>query len=269
MATSFLSKIGRGLRGFWWLLDFSRRALLNLLLLLLLIALLIGLIKGGTPSLQPKTALVLNLTGAIREQRALGTRDTALRTLRSQEPDGARLRDVLAVIDAAAKDDNISHAVLMLDDFAGGGLATLREVAAALDRFKAAGKPVIAWGSAYDQRQYFLAAHASELWLHPQGNVLVEGYGRYHTYYKDLLDKLGLKANVIRAGKFKSYAETYTANGPTPETREADHALYKSLWASWTAGVEQSRKQPAGSVALAIDSLPDSLVQEGDRKSVV
>ena len=263
MSKSILSRLGRFARGSWWLLDASRRAILNLLLLALLVALAWSLLAGGPKPLQPKTALVLRLAGPISEQRAPASRSVALRQLQGEDTEQLRLRDVLAVLDAASKDEQITQAVLMLDDFAGAGLATLRELAAALERFKAAGKPVIAWGSHYDQRQYFLAAHASEAWLHPMGSVIVEGYGRYRSYYKDLFDKLGVQAHVIRAGKFKSFSEPYAASGPSPETTEADALLYGTLWASWTGSVEKARKQPAGSVAQAIDSLPDSLVALG------
>ena len=260
------SKIGRGLRGFWWLLDGTRRAILNLILLVLIVAVVWGLVRGGPAALQPKTTLVLNFNGGITEQRAGASRSAALRQLQGDDDnEQTRLRDVLAVLEAATTDANITQAVLLLDNFGGAGLATLREVGAALARFKAAGKPVLAWGSHFDQRQYFLAAQASEVWLHPMGSVLVEGYGRPRTYYKDLLDKLGVQAHVIRAGKFKNFNENYTANGPSPETTEADTLLYGTLWAQWTASVEQARKRPAGSVMAAIDSLPDSLVAlQGD-----
>jgi protease-4 len=97
------------------------------------------------------------------------------------------------------------------------------------------------------------------------GAVEVEGYGRYRSYYKDLLDKVGLSANVIRVGKFKNANEAYAASAPSPETLESDGALYKSLWATWTTEVEKARRQPAGSVAQAIASLPASLLAaDGD-----
>ena len=250
------------LRRLWWLLDASRRALFNLLLLALLVGLAVAWLRSGPPTLQPKTALVLDIAGRVVEQRS-GGRDSLLRQVEGRPSDETPLRDVLAVLDAAARDTKITHAVLMLDGMAGAGLPTLRELAAALERFKAAGKPVIAWGSEYDQRQYYLAAHASELWLHPMGAVVVDGYGRYRSYYKDLLDRVGISANVIRAGKFKNAAETFAANAPSAETRESDAALYGGLWASYTAGVEKARKQPAGSVAQAIESLPASLQASG------
>jgi protease-4 len=91
------------------------------------------------------------------------------------------------------------------------------------------------------------------------GAVIVDGYGRWRSYYKDLLDRVGISANVIRAGKFKNAAETFAANAPSAETLQSDAALYGGLWASYTAGVEKARKQPAGAMAQAIESLPASL----------
>ncbi len=261
--SSLFSTLGRAGRALWWFLDASRRALLNLLFIALLAALAWAVLRGGPPALQPKTALVLDLSGRISEQRPGSGRGTLLRQLQGDEEGGARLRDVLAVIDAAAKDPAITHALLMTDELGAAGLPTLREVAAALQRFKAAGKPVVAWGANFDQRGYYLAAQASEVWLHPMGSINVQGYGRLRSYYKDLLDKVGVTAHVIRAGKFKNAGETYTASAPSPETLESDGALYGALWASWTTGVEQARKQPAGSVMQAVDSLPASLEAAG------
>ena len=261
MPNPILSTVGRGLRGAWRWLDITRRALLNLVLLLLLGALLWALLRPAAPTLEDKTALVLNISGSVVEQRsAVNLREQVLGQAQGQDSEQTRLRDVLAVLDAAAKDPKISHAVLMLDGLSGAGMVTLREMAAAIDRFKAGGKPVYAWGSDYDQRQFFLAAHATEVWLHPMGSVMVEGFGRYRTYYKDLLDKVGITANVLRAGKYKNAAETFAASAPSAETLESDTALWGTLWRSYTGAVEKARKQPAGSVAAAIDSLPASLV---------
>ena len=136
---SFFSMLGRGLRGAWWTLDITRRTLMNLILLLILVALAWALLRGGPPALQPKTALVLDLQGSITEQRAGSNRSSALKRLQGDEDEQTRLRDVLAVLDAAAKDPDITQALLLTDDLGSAGLPTLREVAAALERFKAAG----------------------------------------------------------------------------------------------------------------------------------
>jgi protease IV len=266
MATPLFSALGRGIRRAWGWLDATRRFVLNLLLLLLLAALVWWLIKPGAPALQDKTALVLALNGALVEQRsALSPRDQVLGLGRGQDNSQVLLRDVVAAVDAAAKDPKITHALLMLDELQGGSLPTLRELTLALQRFKAAGKPVYAWGSGFEQAPFFVAAHASEVWLHPMGDVFVEGYGRHRTYYRDLFDKVGINPNVIRAGKYKNAGETYSASGPSPETIESDSAVFNTLWSSYTGAVEKARKQPSGSIMAAIDSLPGSLADtQGD-----
>jgi protease IV len=263
MTASILSHLGRALRRLWWLLDTTRRTLLNLLLLTLLVAGIWLALKSVPSAIEPGTALVLDLAGPVVEQRSSGLDSGMLKPLRGESDGATRLRDVVAVLDAAAKDEHIPHALLMLDEFAGAGLPTLREIAAAIERFKAAGKPVYAWGSGYDQRQYFLAAHASEVWLHPMGMVYAEGYGRYRNYYKELLDRVGVTAHVLRVGKFKNFAETFTASAPSKETLESEGTLWRAMWQSWTGSVEKSRRLPAGSVDEAIASLPASLQAAG------
>jgi protease-4 len=244
---------------FWRALDTSRRVFLNLLFLAIVVALGVAWLRSGAPALQPKTALVLDLHGSLAEQKAGNLRRSALDQVRGDSTDKVQLRDVLAVLEAAATDPKIERVVLMLDEFDGAGMASLHEVAAAVDRFRASGKQVVAWGSRYDQRQYYLAAHADEVLLHPFGMVYLEGFGRYRNYYRDALDRLGVKVNLIRVGTYKSAAEPFIANGPSPAAREADAALYGALWRNYTADVEQARKLAPGSIGRTIDALPQRL----------
>jgi protease IV len=255
--------LGRGLRGVWRLLDGTRRLLMNLLLLLLAAGLVWALVTRGGPTLQDKTVLVLDLRGPVVEQRSGTWSDAALGRARGQRPQQVQLRDVLRVLDAAATDPKISQVLLLLDDFRGAGLATLRELSAAVQRFKASGKTVVAWGSSFDQRQYHVAAAASEVLLHPMGMVQIEGYGRLRNYYRDALDKLGVTVNLIRVGTYKSFGETFTENGPSAASIEAERLLYGGLWATYTADVEAARKLPAGTLARGIDELPQRLAAAG------
>lgn len=244
----------------WGVLDATRRALLNLLFLALLAgALWFFFFHSGPPPLQDRTTLVVAPAGQLNEQSAGSLRGSALDQLRGRSVTQTRLRDLLAAFDAAARDPQIERVLLLTDDFAGAGLASLREVAAAMNRFKASGKPIVAWGSGYDQRQYFLAAHASEVWLHPMGAVEISGYGAARTYLKDALDKLGVTAHVIRAGEYKNAAETFVANAPSPQTMEADTLLFDTLWARYSGDVEAARQLPAGTLKKGIDQLPELL----------
>ena len=257
MASSRSGSIRTFFRRLWWLVDASRRTVFNLVFLAIVVIAVIAWFKSGPPPLAEKTALVLDLKGVIAEQKSGNLRQSALNGLRGNDvPQKVQLRDVRDVLAAAAADPKIERVVLVLDDFDGAGTATLHEIATSLDRFKAAGKQVVAWGSSYDQRQYYIAAHADEVLLHPLGMVYLEGYGRYRNYYKDALDRLGVSVNLKRVGTYKSAAEPYIANEPSPASREADTLLYGALWSGYTDAVEKARKLSAGSIARGIDDLP-------------
>lgn len=248
-------------------LDALQTGVKRLFMLLAIVGLAAGVFTGvklaKPAALQDQTVLVLDLEGPLREQSAGGARDSLLSQVQGQAPQQLRLRDVLAALDHAQRDPKIRAVMLKLDDFGGSGLSSLREVAAAIERFKASGKPVVAWGNNWDQRAYYLAAHAGEVWLHPMGGVWIEGYGRQRNYYKDALDKLGVQANVIRVGKYKNAGEPYFTNGPSKETLESEAHVYEAIWELYRRGVEKARKLPDGAIQQAIDSLPGSLVAGG------
>jgi protease IV len=261
MSVAKPSLLRRFFVGLWSVIDAGRRLVFNLLFLVLVVGVLASVFLAGHARLEEKTALVLNLGGPLVEQQTGGLGEQMGQELlggeRGSVPRQTQLRDVLAVLEAAAKEPKIDRVLLLLDDFSGAGLASLREVAGAIERFRASGKQVVAWGSNYDQKQYYLAAHADEVWLHPMGLVYVEGYGRYRNYYRDALDRLGVSANVIRMGAYKNFGEPYFANAPSKETLESDSYLYQGLWSTYVAGVEKARKLPAGSIVRMIDELPE------------
>ncbi|MDE1942174.1 MAG: signal peptide peptidase SppA [Betaproteobacteria bacterium] len=260
MIRAFFRSLWHVLSFLWTALDASRRIFFNLLFLALLAGLLAALYYNRPPHVEPRTALVLDLKGALVEQHATPVGSLTLTGLDGAlEHHDVQLRDVLQVLDEAARDPKITSVVLMLDDLQAAGMPVLHEVSAALERFKARGKPVIAWGAHYDQRQYYLAAHANELYLDPMGQVELEGFGHYRNYYRDALDKLGITVHVMRVGTYKSFAEPFIANGPSPAALEADRTLYEALWRSYTQDVEQLRHLPGDSLQQAIDTLPQSL----------
>ena len=256
MAAGRPGLIRRVFRLFWNLLDFSRRLVLNLLFLAVLAFVVVAWLYGEKPAVADNTVLVVDIKGPIVEQYTGAASEAVLvQTLLERERE-TQLRDILTALDAAAKDARIPRVLLLLDDFEGAGLATLREVAAAVERVKAAGKQVVAWGSSFDQRQYYLAAHADEVYLHPQGMVLLRGFGGYRNYYRDALERLGISVNVFKVGRYKSFAEPFVQNAPSPEAQDDEKRLLDDLWQQYTEAVEQARRLPAGSIARMIDELP-------------
>jgi protease-4 len=249
----------------WNAVGVLRSATLNLLFLALVAVIVAAWWFEDRPKVGPNTALVLDLSGDIVESRTVPSPRLGLMQLVAErEPRReTALPDVLAALDAAAKDKNITRAVLLLDEMGAAGLATLNEIAAALGRFRASGKPVVAWASAYDQRRYFLAAHADEVLLHPFGRVLIQGFGGYRNYYRDALDAVGVTVNVFKVGRYKSAAEPFSQNAPSEEARRDEEALLGNLWTQYLAAVEGARKLAPGSVGRLIDELPQRFAAVG------
>ena len=185
-------------------------------------------------------ALLLDIKGAIVEQPEESSATDVL-TGSSAVSTEVRRRDVVRALDAAATDDRVKAVALDLDSFLGGGQATLNDVAAALGRVRRANKPVLAYATGYSDDAYLLAAQASEIWLNPMGAVLVTGPGGTNLYYKGLLDKLGVTANVYRVGTYKAAVEPFTRTDMSPESREASQALAGALWENWQQDVRRAR----------------------------
>ncbi|HWH17401.1 MAG TPA: signal peptide peptidase SppA [Allosphingosinicella sp.] len=229
----------RFLRAVWRLLVGVKDALVLLFMLLFFGALYAALsVKPYSGSVR-EGALLLDLAGPIVEQPASADPIDVLtgRPLIREY----RLRDVVHALETAAKDKRVKAVALDLDIFMGGGQSTLANVADAMDTVRRANKPVVAYATAYTDDSYLLAAHASEVWLNPMGGVLVAGPGGSNIYYRGLMDKLGVTANVYRAGAYKAAVEPFTRNDMSPEARQAMEALAGSLWESWLQDVRQAR----------------------------
>ena len=264
------SALRRGFGLFWRAVDATRRTFFNLIFLFVLVVVLIAMFSGGIKPLTPKTALVINIKGTIVEQSTGSVQDTLLANVNGDSRHQVQLRDVLTVLNAAAADKGIGSVLLMVEDLDAAGLAQLNDMGAAIERVKAAGKPVIAWAGNYDQRQYLLAAHATEVYMHPMGMVNVKGFGRYRNYYRDALDKVGVTVNLMKVGTYKSFAEPYIGNGPSDAAAEAEAVLYNALWKSYTTTVETARKLPAGAIDGMINKLPELMeAAQGDGARVM
>jgi len=239
--------IRRFFRGLWNALDFTRRLVLNLIFIFLVIV-FIGALSGSRPVLSPRTALVLDPRGAVVEQFRTDPVQRALGNIAGNEVKEVQLRDLLRVIDAAAKDSHIERIVLIPDEMDGVGLATARDIGAALDRFKASGKDVIAVSAGMGQNQYLVAAHANRILLDPDGAILLEGFANYRSYYKDALDKLGVQVHLIKVGTFKSAAEPYILNQASDASKEADGYWMGGLWQEYLGEIAGLRKIDAAAI---------------------
>lgn len=229
-------------RKVWKLLVAIKDGLALLFLLLFFMALYGALTVRPNVGSVREGALLLELDGIIVEEPSL---PDPLEFLVAREAPLAEYsaRDMVRALRAAAKDDRIEAVVLDLSRFTGGGMVHLQEVGAALDEVRAAKKPVLAYASYYGDDSLLLAAHCSEVWVHPLGGAFVTGAGGNNLYYGRLLEKLKITAHVFRVGTFKSAVEPWIRNDQSPEAREASKALYGALWEAWKADVARARPQ--------------------------
>jgi protease-4 len=254
---AFLRVIGRGL-------NVVRLVILNLVfffLLFIVLLLIVGGVAGNriAHTVKDGSVLVLEPKGELVEQYSIEPLQRALQGLSGEPPRQVQMRDIVGAIDAAAHDSRISRILLLPDRLQGGGFAALREVGAALDRFRAAGKPVIAWGVNLDQGQYYLAAHADRILLDPQGGVMITGLANYRLYYKDLLDKLGVDVHLFRVGRYKSAAEPYILDHASDDSKAADSYWMGGLWNEYVDEIAGLRKLDPAAVRADIDDLPQAI----------
>lgn len=242
--------IGAIFKGIWKFISFLRTALLNLLFIAILVGVYFAFTSQQDDSssdkqdTDKKSALVLNLSGPIVEQRtSVSSFDTISGSLLDQDmPKENVLFDLVKTIRYAATDDSILGLVLNLKEMPETSLTKLRYVAKAIEEFKQSGKPVYAYGDFYNQSQYYLASYANKIMLSPDGAVLLKGYSAYTLYYKDLLEKLDITTHVFRVGTYKSAVEPFIRNDMSPAAKESATAWLTQIWGAYVDDVAHNRK---------------------------
>jgi protease-4 len=255
---SLLARFGRALDGL-------RRFLVNVLFFGLLVGLALAVLRSR-PKVPDGAALVVRPQGTIVEQLAAG--DPLERFVAESAGVGSRtketlLKDLLDAIRAAKDDKRIKALHLDLDDLAGAGLTKLRDLGAAIADFRKSGKKVVAYGDDYLQAQYYLAAQADEVYLHPEGAVVLHGIGQWRNYYKEGLDRLGVEVHVFRVGEYKSAVEPYLRNDMSPEAKEMARDTFGDIWRDYLADVAAARKVKSEDVTAWIEAMPDRLRAAG------
>ncbi|MBT8090160.1 MAG: signal peptide peptidase SppA [Gammaproteobacteria bacterium] len=244
-----LASIWRGLNGL--------RKVLHLVLMLFIFLVFFGAMSGTPPLMPNKAALFIQPSGVLVEQLEGDPFDRALTELVGDTPPQTLVQDVIDALEFARTDERITAVHLELSVFASGGLNKLQRVADAIDAFRESGKPVVASADYFAQQGYYLAAHADELYLHPDGLVFLQGFGSYRTYFKEAIDLLRIDWNVFRVGTHKSFVEPYTRMDMSAEDRESRNRLINQFWSTYQQDVVAARGLPEG----AIDDYAQNMVE--------
>ncbi len=241
MNEAFRNSVKKKLKTTWRWIDGARKLTVNVLFVLIVVGLLVLVLSDRDPDVPDSAALVLRPSGTLVEQLGGTPVERAKQELLGGGGNEVLLRDLIAAVRTAKDDERISALVLDLRDFGGGGLTKLEDLGAAIDEFKASGKKVIARSDNYSQAAYFLAARADTVFLDPMGMVILDGFGRYRTYYKDGIDRLELDWNVFKVGKYKSAVEPYLRNDMSPAAREANLDWMGDLWIAFLENISAAR----------------------------
>ncbi|MGH8363358.1 MAG: signal peptide peptidase SppA [Gammaproteobacteria bacterium] len=256
--------------GLWRVWSVLCRIVIYLAVTFIVVVVLVAVFGTHKPGVPYSSALVVDMHGKLVEQFSGDPVQRALAKLLGQKvPQQTRLRDVVAAIEHAKDDNRIKALVLETDDLSGGGLlggaalSDLRDIGRAIRDFRATGKPVFSLNDSYTQGQYYLASMANTVFIHPQGQVFLHGYGIYQPYFKDALDKLGVTVNIFRVGKYKSAVEPFMLNGMSPAAREDWGAVVDTLWTFYQQDVTKARALKAGALSNYISGLGTNLAKVG------
>lgn len=230
----------------WGAVVLVYRGLIVLSVFVFVFVLWTALRGGPKPTVENNVALVIWPAGNVVEQ--LDPERAFVERLMREPPSQTRLRDLIEALELAADDPRVTTAVLKLDTLQSAGMAQIGELVTAMQKFQAAGKKIHAYGPYYDQVGYLAAAAADDVSVDPLGVVMVEGFSVYQNYFKEALDKLGIKINVFRVGEFKAAVEPFIRDDMSEEAQRANEEWLGDLWRAYGEQVAKSRKVDANAM---------------------
>lgn len=203
-----------------------------------IVLILLLVISGSSiPTLRPNSILKIELNGALEERYE----DSPLNDLLGEDYPTIGLEQILTSINRAAHDKNIKAIYLDAGNLSQATPAMAEEIRLALNEFKESGKPVISYGDNYSQTNYYICSVADEVILNPSGQISWQGLVSEPIFYKDLLQRIGVKMQVFRVGSYKSAVEPFTSTEMSAANREQIESYLGSIWKNMLQDVARSR----------------------------
>ena len=255
------------LKNIWRYVTATKNAVGNILFIGIILVILIAVFSTDEATrVSDSSVLLLQPHGVLVEKKRVVEPFEYFLNAGDNPYDEILLRDVIDAINFAQKDERITGMALELSHFAGGSMSQLQEIGIALQAFKDAGKPVLAYAGQYSQKQYYLASFADEVYLDTNarsfpGGVFLRGLGAYNLYLKSALEKIHAQHHVFQEGKYKSAVEIFSRDEMSDAAKEATRAWLNTLWDAYLANIREQRDISADDLMRYINDY-DSLLQE-------
>lgn len=174
------------------------------------------------------------------------------------------LRDFVLAIEEAAEDDDVEGLYLNVESVAAAP-STMTDLRDALENFKASGKWIVGWAESMTMGGLYMASIADELYLHPNGNADFSGMRLQTTYYKGMLEKLGVGMTVLRGpdNEYKSAVEPFTRTSMSASNREQLTAMLDDIWSEVRGGIAEGRGIEEARLDEAAENLALRTAEDG------
>ena len=233
---------------FAWLgrfLDKARTIMLNLgtaIVLIFFTAVIIGALTSSGPETKDPSGRVLFIDpqGTVVDQEVFGS-DFLSSLAADSSSDQIQTRDLIKLIRAAAKNEDIPAVFIDFSSTGFAGPTTAINIAKELKALRESGKRVIAFSDRLSTISYLMASQASEVWVHPVGSISVRGLGGMRPYQKELFENLKINFHNYSQGDFKSAVEGNTRTDMSENDRLQREALLNPIWDEMKALMAEAR----------------------------
>ncbi|MCX2479562.1 signal peptide peptidase SppA [Pedobacter sp. MC2016-15] len=220
--------------------------LIFLVIILLVVGIVSSIDEDKSVTVLSNSVLFLNLDQNIRER----TPNKKLENLPIVGSGGGKsigFNDLILALKRAKTDENIKCIYLNVSS-PGAGKATLKEIRDALIDFKKSKKKIIAYSEVYTQDAYYLASVADKVYLNPEGALEFKGFSSQLTFFKGAMEKIGVEAQIIRVGNYKSAVEPFINDHMSDYNRKQVTAYVGGLYNTFLEGIAAARKIPQDSL---------------------
>ena len=218
---------------------------------LIVVSIGIGILLLGTSDVEVKNRSVLHikLNGILLDR----SNSSDYNLIKPAESNSS-LISIQKAIKCAEKDTLIKGVFIEVGELK-GSLANVSSLKRTLENFKKTGRKIVVHSDGLSQIGYYLASSADSIFVNNMANIEWKGLGAQLMYFKSMLDKIGVEAEPIRVGKYKSAIEPFIMDSMSLENEQQINEMLHDIWDNMLEDVSKQRKINIAALKHIADSL--------------